>query len=112
MKTPKLLLIIAGSLAAIAAVLIAVSCIPPSGPEPEYVCAKNGQPSSSGFKDTKKNCPITSESLKAHMAWEEGPFGRGKYIMRQIAVVSIFGAIGCAVASPIVKSKQNKKLEK
>ena len=102
MKTPKLLLIIAGSLAAIAAVLIAVSCIPPSGPEPEYVCAK----------DTKKNCPITSESLKAHMAWEEGPFGRGKYIMRQIAVVSIFGAIGCAVASPIVKSKQNKKLEK
>ena len=93
MKTPKLLLIIAGSLAAIAAVLIAVSCIPPSGPEPEYVCAKNGQPSS-GFKDTKKNCPITSESLKAHIAWEEGPFGRGKYIMRQIAVVSILGAIG------------------
>lgn len=40
MKTPKLLLIIAGSLAAIAAALIAVSCIPPSGPEPEYVCAK------------------------------------------------------------------------
>ena len=111
MKTPKLLLIIAGSLAAIAAVLIAVSCIPPSGPEPEYVCAKNGQPSS-GFKDTKKNCPITSESLKAHVAWEEGPFGRGKYIMRQIAVVSILGAIGCAVASPIIKSKQNKKLEK
>ena len=32
--------------------------------------------------------------------------------MRQIAVVSILGAIGCAVASPIVKSKQNKKLEK
>ena len=62
--------------------------------------------------DTKKNCPITSESLKAHMAWEEGPFGRGKYIMRQIAVVSILGAIGCAVASPIVKSKQNKKSEK
>ena len=28
MKTPKLLLIIAGSLAVIAAVLIAVSCIP------------------------------------------------------------------------------------
>ena len=111
MKTPKLLLIIAGSLAAIAAVLIAVSCIPPSGPEPEYVCAKNGQPSS-GFKDTKKNCPITSESLKAHMAWEEGPLGRGKYIMRQIAVVSILGAIGCAVASPIVKSKQKKKSEK
>ena len=101
MKTPKLLLIIAGSLAAIAAVLIAVSCIPPSGPEPEYVCVKNGQPSS-GFKDTKKNCPITSESLKAHMTWEEGP----------IAVVSIFGAIGCAIASPIVKPKQNKKLEK
>ena len=111
MKTPKLLLIIAGSLAAIAAVLIAVSCIPPSGPEPEYVCVKNGQPSS-GFKDTKKNCPITSESLKAHMAWEEGPFGRGKYIMRQIAVVSILSAIGCAVASPIVKSSQKKKSKK
>lgn len=111
MKAPKTLLIVAGSLVVVAGMLIAVSCIPPSGPEPEYVCVKNGQPSS-GFKDTKKNCPITSESLKAHMAWEEGPFGRGKYIMRQIAVVSIFGAIGCAAASPIIKPKQNKKLEK
>lgn len=69
MKAPKTLLIVAGSLVVVAGMLIAVSCIPPSGPEPEYVCAKNGQPSS-GFKDTKKNCPITSESLKAHMAWE------------------------------------------
>ena len=111
MKAPKTLLIVAGSLVVVAGMLIAVSCILPSGPEPEYVCAKNGQPSS-GFKDTKKNCPITSESLKAHMAWEEGPFDRGKYIMRQIAVVSILGAIGCAVASPIVKSSQKKKSKK
>ena len=111
MKTPKLLLIIAGSLAAIAAVLIAVSCIPPSGPEPEYVCVKNGQPSS-GFKDTKKNCPITSESLKAHLEWEKGPFGKGKYTMRQISIVLLLGAIGCAIASPIVKSSHKKKSKK
>ena len=63
MKAPKTLLVVAGSLVVAAGVLIAVSCIPSSAPEPEYVCAQNGQPSS-GFKDTKKNCPITSESLK------------------------------------------------
>lgn len=111
MKAPKTLLVVAGLLVVVAGVLIAVSCIPPSAPEPEYVCAQNGQPSS-GFKDTKKNCPITSESLKAHLEWEKGPFGRGKYTMRQIGIVLLLGAIGCAIASPIVKSSQKKKSKK